>query len=165
MFFSLLGVNWAACDDYNPLWPENFLDLANPNMTVLKRCHKINTDMYVSGGFDVALCCVLLIIHLWHLAFRAWDVLVYGVEKEAGILANQRPTNLDGTAETPCSMEVQDLEGRGRTTARMFCDSSARGNMKKMRDDTRKLFEAHENTPEVPDRIGWNEVLLECLVH
>lgn len=166
VFFNLLGVNWDACDDYAPLLPAEFLDQRQTNMTVVERCHSINIDMHVSGGFDIALCCLLLAIHLWHLAFRAWEVIVFGVGKEAEMGVTKQSSALDGSADTGGWADMRDVEGRGKSTAGRFRESSVRERVKGVRDSARDWFEIdEEDTAEVPEKVRWNEVLLECLVH
>ena len=91
---------------------------------------------------------------------------MFGVGKEAEMVDTKQSGALDGSAETKGWPEMRDVEGRGESTAGRFRGSSVRERVKGVRDSARDWFEVdEEDTAEIPEKVRWNEVLLECLVH
>ena len=72
-FFTSFPSNMRACRhaSQEPL-PDT--DPLHAKLTIKQRCKRINIDIHVSGGFDIAISLVLLGLHVWHFVYRIWEV-------------------------------------------------------------------------------------------
>lgn len=162
MFFYLLEANWEACDRYSTPYPENFLDPMKTGMTVRARCQRINTDMYVSGGLDVALCFILLSIHVWHLIYRAWDTAIHGIQTDDKP-TQEKVMSIDGSEESQVLITRSLQTDEGRSVIR-FRDWSVERGRKRTRNSTREGSTRYREKSTSVDSSKWSEILLECLV-
>jgi hypothetical protein len=75
------------------------------DMSLYDRCVRINVDNWISGGFDIGLCLLLLCLHILLLFMKAWDSFhSYNGEEEMG-----------GAKDNEAGIEMNDLGNRVRT--------------------------------------------------
>lgn len=87
-FFTSTPSNLRACN-YTPLYPAIFTDPLRSGLSVRQRCWRINIDIHVSGGFDVAGCLLLLGLHVWEGGFRGWEWVRFGRGGGGSVLAGE----------------------------------------------------------------------------
>lgn len=168
-FFRLLEPNSDACDSYTSPYPETLLDPTNTSMSVLERCRRINVDMYVSGGFAVAIYCILLAMHCWHLGFRMWELGIFGIEKDYDMGVDEEEEEIreetrtmDGAQERREQTGGRDMWDGRQSTAIELSELDTGG--RRTRGRLQSKSEDQKDNPEATGSIGWNEMLLECLV-
>lgn len=180
-FFTSLPSNMHACkydskdtlDDTDPL---------RTNLTIKERCYRINIDMHVSGGFDIAVCTVLLGLHIWHFASRLHEYCMLHVGCFAS--SSSEYGDIVGDEEEKVAMHTigrslpnsqfvsynQPQDSRAFSTSvdeerRMGIDMGIRyrdWSKEKRRDSGTTSRTASGSSGAEGSR--WSEALLECLV-
>jgi hypothetical protein len=92
VFLTSMPSNLRACKDHSQVMAID-TDPLHTNLSIEDRCYRINIDIHVAGGFAIALCLVLLGLHVWHVGYRVNECIVQ--------LSRMKPSyrDVDGGAE------------------------------------------------------------------
>jgi hypothetical protein len=148
-------------------------------MSLYDRCVRINIDNWISGGFDIGLCLILLSLHVLVLALRLWewagrrnslDVEGPGIGEERiemedlghkagdGDMESARVWSTDGTVEEYARAERCESATGASTAPLVHTDAALEI---PYRDRRRSLKTGVSGASE---RTGQKWTLLECLV-
>ncbi|KAF2677313.1 hypothetical protein K458DRAFT_396013 [Lentithecium fluviatile CBS 122367] len=175
-FFASFPSNMRACH-YRRKSLLAVTDPLHTKLTIEQRCYRINIDIHVAGGFDVALCAVLLALHMWHFGDRIYGVCKSTVDGALGSCVSSDDEDVVPAMRTiGRSLPNAQLMGfTGPQNARAFSTSVDEESKMaidmgiKPRDWNIEKSGDREATSRVASgdssaEGGWSEALLECLV-
>jgi hypothetical protein len=102
--------NWKSKEGIAQPWDltsddESTAAATKSDMSLYDRCVRINIDNWISGGFDIGLCLLLLCLHVLLVLMRAWELF----------LSCDGKNEMGGAKDNEDGIEMNDLRNRVRT--------------------------------------------------
>jgi hypothetical protein len=172
-FFTSFPSNLRTCK-HSSREPLPDADPLHAKLTIAQRCKRINIDIHVSGGFDIAFSLVLLGLHVWHFAYRIFEGREMCASSARG--CEDEEEGRSGMHTIGRSLPNSQFMSHTRTQGSRMFNSSADeegrmgmdlGARRSDRSKEKRKSETASRTSgcgSESESSKWSEALLECLV-